>query len=176
MALDNAGNLFIADSIAARVRKISRNGPITTVAGTGTGGYSGDGGPAISAQINPLAVTVDAAGNLYIAETARVRKVSTLGVITTVAGNGDPGCSGDGGPAINAQLAISPQLSSASLAIDNAGNLYISDAGNYRVRKVSPDGIITTVAGAAYLGLSDRSMQPNSMERMLRVWKDRRRR
>ena len=147
VAVDKAGNLYIADATASRVRRVSSAGTISTVAGNGTSGYSGDGGPATSAQINPLAVSIDAAGNVYIAETARVRKVSTLGIITTVAGNGTTGYSGDGGPAINAQLAISAQLSSACLAVDNAGNLYISDTGNYRVRKVSPNGTITTVAG-----------------------------
>ncbi|MGD1073075.1 MAG: hypothetical protein ABSB15_23395 [Bryobacteraceae bacterium] len=141
VALDNGGNLYIADTTASRIRKISRGGTIATIAGNGTSGYSGDGGLATSAQIDPQAVTVDAAGNVYIAETARVRKISADGTITTVAGNGNVGFSGDGGPAINAQL------SCRALAIDNAGNLYVSDAYNFRVRKVSPDGTITTVAG-----------------------------
>ena len=103
--MDSAGNLYIADSGNNRIRKVS-NGVITTVAGNGTAGFSGDNGPATSAQLNyPQGVAVDSAGNLYIADTGnnRIRKVSN-GVITTVAGNGTAGFSGDNGPATSAQL------------------------------------------------------------------------
>ncbi len=143
LALDNAGNLFISDGL--RIRKVSGSGIITTVAGTGAGGYSGDGGPATSAQLLPGGLAVDSAGNLYIAS-GNVRKISPAGIITTVAGDGAPcddddGCSplGDGGPAISAGM------STISVAVDKAGNLFIADNGNGRIRKVSPEGIITTL-------------------------------
>ncbi|MFH8805073.1 RICIN domain-containing protein [Streptomyces sp. NPDC017936] len=142
LTVDGAGNLYIAEPWAERVRKVDANGTITTVAGTGTRGSSGDGGPAISAQFYaPRAVAVDGAGNLYIADSRneRVRKVDANGTITTVAGTGTRGYSGDGGPAKSAQL-CAPQ----GLAVDRAGNLYIADSGNDCVRKVAPDGTITT--------------------------------
>ncbi len=149
VAVDFAGNLYIADLGNNRVRKVS-NGVITTVAGNGTQGFSGDGGPAINAQLNaPAGVAVDPSGNLYISDdyNNRVRRVSN-GVITTVVGNGAPGFSGDNGLAINAQLNY-PN----AVAADLAGNLYITDVGNQRIRKVS-NGIISTVAGNGTQGFS----------------------
>jgi sugar lactone lactonase YvrE len=153
IAVDSAGNLFIADAGNDRIRKVTPTGAITTVAGNGKTGFSGDGGPATSAQLNePMGVAIDAAGNLFIADTAnqRIRKV-TAGVITTIAGNGIAGAEdesgesksfgGDGGPAVSAQL-YSPQ----GVAIDSAGNLYIADTENQCIRKVAA-GVITTVAG-----------------------------
>jgi hypothetical protein len=140
--VDSAGNLYIADWQNNRIRKVS-NGVISTVAGTGTRGFSGDGGPATSAQLAyPQSVAVDSAGNLYIADTSnsRIRKVSN-GVITTVAGDGRFGFSGDNGPATSAQL-----NGPVGVAVDSAGNLYIADQVNQRIRKVS-GGVITTVAG-----------------------------
>jgi sugar lactone lactonase YvrE len=144
VALDAAGNLFIADSANGRVRKVSPSGIIITVAGNNAPGSSGDGAPATSAQVSPAGVVVDRAGNLFISDpfNARVRMVSSRGIITTVAGNGTRGISGDGGPATSAQL-YAPQ----GVAVDEAGNLFIADSGNGRLRKVSPSGIITTVAG-----------------------------
>jgi trimeric autotransporter adhesin len=121
-------------------------GTIVTVAGTGTPGYAGDNGPAPRALLNgPSALALDAAGNLYIADAAnfRVRKVSPDGTITTVAGTGTPGFSGDGGKATEAQLNRAEYV-----AVDRAGNLFIVDVFNHRVRKVTPDGIISTVAGS----------------------------
>jgi sugar lactone lactonase YvrE len=118
---------------------------ISTVAGSGVTGYSGDGGSAIHAELNdPNGVAVDAAGNVYIAEflDQRVRKVAANGSITTVAGTGVAGFSGDGGPATTATL-----NSPSRVALDKAGNLYIADSDNFRVRKVALDGTITTVAG-----------------------------
>ncbi len=150
VAVDSAGNLYIADSDNYRIRKVSPDGVITTIAGTGTGGYSGDGGLAINAQINlPYAVAVDSAGNVYIADLSYVvRKVSPEGIITTVAGNGTKGYSGDGGPATNASLNVP-----TGIAVDNAGNLYIADFYNQRVRMVSPERTITTVAGGGTAAL-----------------------
>ncbi|MGD0775519.1 MAG: hypothetical protein ABSC05_22110 [Candidatus Solibacter sp.] len=151
IATDAAGNLFVADRDASVVRKISAAGTITTVAGTGTPGFSGDGGPAASAQIDgPFGVAVDGAGNLYIADTGNgvVRKVSPNGSISTVAGTGTLGYSGDGGPARNAWL-NGPE----SVAVDAAGNLYIADTFNGRIRRVGADGIIATVAGVGSTGV-----------------------
>ncbi|HXP87708.1 MAG TPA: IPT/TIG domain-containing protein [Bryobacteraceae bacterium] len=150
VAVDSAGNLYIADSNDYRVRKVA-NGIITTVAGNGTLGFSGDNGPASSAQLwFPYGVAVDSAGNMFIADAInnRVRKVSN-GIITTVAGNGMfLGFSGDNGPAASAQLSFP-----YGVAVDSAGNLYIADYGNNRVRKVS-NGIITTIAGNGTAGFN----------------------
>ncbi len=153
LAADAAGNLYIADTYNYLIRKVDTAGTITTVAGNGIIGFSGDGGPATSARLAyPSGVAVDASGNLYIADTYnyRIRKVDTAGTITTVAGNGIIGFSGDGGPAANAQL-----NGPVDVAADTAGNLYIADAGNNRIRKVVADGIITSVAGNGYYGFSD---------------------
>jgi uncharacterized protein (TIGR03437 family) len=148
VAVDAAGNLYIADVSNNCVRKVS-NGVITTVAGNGTAGYTGDGGPATSAQLNnPYGVAVDSAsGNLYIADYLNhtIRKVSN-GVITTVAGTGTAGYSGDSGPATSAQL-YRPQ----SVVLDSGGNLYIADSYNNRIREIS-NGVITTVAGTGTAG------------------------
>jgi sugar lactone lactonase YvrE len=142
VAVDAAGNLFIADTLNNVVRKVS-NGVITTVAGNGTQGFSGDNGAATSAQLNePTGVAVDSAGNLYIADEGNnvIREVSN-GMIATVAGNGTLGFSGDSGPATGAQL-----NGPTGVAVDSAGNLYIADPGNQRIRMVS-NGMIATVAG-----------------------------
>ena len=150
VALDGAGNLYIADSENNRIRKVDTSGTITTVAGGGSD--LGDGGPATSAQLRrPIGVAVDGTGNLYIADTDsyRIRKVDTSGTITTVAGTGAGGFSGDGGPATNAQLSFP-----MGVALDGAGNVYIADNFNYRIRKVDTSGAITTVAGTGAGGLS----------------------
>jgi hypothetical protein len=142
VAVDHEGSLYLADTWNNRVRKVSPDGIITTVAGNGAAGYSGDSGPAATAQLTlPLSVAVDGAGALYIADTwnFRVRKVSQGGVITTVAGNGTQGHSGDGGDARNAQIGYP-----YGLAIGADGSLYIADA--FYIRKVAPDGTINTLA------------------------------
>jgi trimeric autotransporter adhesin len=151
VAADPAGDVFIADTQNNRIRKVSPTGTITTVAGSGTPGFSGDGGPAISASLNhPMGVALDSSGNIYIADeyNNRIREVSTTGTITTVAGSGGPGNSGDGGPATSAQLYYP-----TGIAVDGSGNLFIADSDNNRVRKVSA-GIITTVAGNGNAGFS----------------------
>jgi uncharacterized protein (TIGR03437 family) len=152
LAVDAAGNLYIADTENHRVRKVAGNGTISTVAGTGTAGFGGDGGAAGSAQLNlPYAVATDAAGNLYIAEFGgnRVRKVAANGNISTLAGNGITGFAGDGGQATSARL-NGPR----GVAVDSAGNVYIADTANNRVRQVAPGGVITTVAGTGSSGVS----------------------
>jgi sugar lactone lactonase YvrE len=154
IAADSAGNIYFSELGNARVRRVTPDGVISTFAGTGHTGNTGDGGPATSATLSePVALAVDGSGNLYIADRASgvIRRVGTDGIISTYAGNGKPGYSGDGGPATEAS--IFPDTD--TMAIDAGGNLYFSEFGNNRVRRVSPDGIITTVAGtgvASYNG------------------------
>jgi sugar lactone lactonase YvrE len=145
ITLDAAGNLFIADQYNYCIRKVNPSGIITTVAGTGSVFYNGDGIPATTANLfNPSGIVVDAAGNLYIADVQnhRIRMIDASGIITTIAGNGTSGFSGDGGLATSAQL-DAPY----SMTFDGAGNLYIADYFNNRIRKVNTAGIITTVVG-----------------------------
>jgi len=158
VSIDSAGNMYIADTRNHRIRKVNTSGIITTVAGNGSGGFSGDGRLATQARLfYPTAVIVDSADNLYISdyENHRIRKVDPGGIITTIAGNGidlwdgSGGFSGDGGPATQAQLGYP-----ASISMDSAGNIYFADIGNYRIRKVDTSGIITTVAGNGSWGFS----------------------
>src|ERR1035437_476328 len=154
VAVDASGNLFIADSGYYRIRKVSVSGIITTVAGNGIQGFSGDGGPATSASFSEICgVVVGASGDLFIADLGnnRIRKVSASGIISTFAGNGASGFSGDGGQAASASLALA---NPSAVAVDAAGNLFIADSGNSRIRKVSASGIIATVAGGG-AGLGD---------------------
>lgn len=156
LAVDNAGNIYIADNGNHCIRKITAStGTISTVAGNGSAGFSGDGADATLARLYaPYDVTVDSFGNLYIADVSnnRIRKVTaSTGIMSTVAGTGTAGFSGDGAAATSAKL-----YQPFSVAVDDAGNLYIADANNQRIRKVSAStGIITTIAGtgtAAYSG------------------------
>jgi len=155
VALDSSGNLYIADYGNNRIRKVTvATGIIATVAGTGTAGYSGDGGAATSAKINyPDNVAVDVYGNIYIADTAnnRIRKVTVAtGIITTAAGTGTAGYSGDGAAATSAKI-DNPW----GVAVDGSGNIYIGDEFNYRIRKVTAaTGFISTIAGTGVSGYS----------------------
>ena len=147
LALDASNNLYLADTGNHRIRKISAAGIITTIAGTGTQGFSGDSSPATSAAIDsPTGLALDAAKNLYLADTHnhRIRKITaTTGIITTIAGTGAPGFSGDTTVATTATLAL-PH----SITIDPAGNLYLADTANHRIRRIdAATGVITTVAG-----------------------------
>ena len=150
LAFDSAGNLYVADPDDHRIRKIDRQtGIILTVAGTGLEGFSGDGGPAVAAELNrPWGVALDGRGNLLIADSSnnRIRAVDlTTGLISTVAGTGGFGTSGDGGPAVNALMRWP-----LGLVVDDEGDWFIADAGNHNVRKVDGEtGIITTVAGSS---------------------------
>ena len=152
VAADTSGNLYIADTVNYRVRKVSALGTISTIAGNQFYKYGGDGGPATAASLNwPLGLAADSAGSLYIADTQnhRVRKVSRAGIMTTVAGTGAPGYSGDGVAATTAKL-----RSPKGVALDAAGNLYICDSDNHRIRKVGANGLISTVAGNGSAGYS----------------------
>jgi len=152
VAVDASGNLFIADIGDNHIRKVDPNGIITTVAGNGKYGHSGDGGVATNASLStPFDVAVDASGNLFIADIGNnvIRKVDSNGIIATVAGNGNPGNSGDYGAATNASL-----NQPSGVAVDAFGNLFIADRGNGVIRKVDPNGIITTVAGNGTNGYS----------------------
>jgi uncharacterized protein (TIGR03437 family) len=145
VAVDPAGNLYIADDSNRRIRKVSPSGIITTIAGVGVQGFSGDGGPATAAMLGRAeALALDSAGNLYFADSVnqRIRKIDVNGVITSIAGTGVDGYTGDGGPATAAQLGFP-----IGVAVDSGGNVYIADGDNNRVRKVTPAGIISTVAG-----------------------------
>ena len=155
VAVDPDGNLYIADTANHRIRKVSPDGTITTVAGTGTpGGRFNplEDGPATTALLNsPSGVAVDASGNLYIAdsENYRIRQVTPEGIISTVAGNAIIGSTGDGGPADQASIGFV-----SGLAVDADGNLYIADQSHSQIRKVTPDGLITTAAGTGERGFS----------------------
>lgn len=157
VAVDALGNLYVADTENFRIRKVSFDGVVTTVAGTDTAGFSGDGGPATAAEMDrPTDVAVDASGDLYIADSGnnRIRKITPDGVITTVAGSGDPltfsgGFSGDQGPATEATLSVPTDVT-----VDSAGNVYFTDTFNSRIRKIDTSGIITTIAGSGVAGFT----------------------
>ncbi len=150
--VDQAGNIFIADQFNSRIRKVAPNGTISTVVGNGVPGFSGDGGPATSAEINtPTGICGDSSGNLYVADTGnqRIRKVDASGTITTIAGNGVKGFGGDGGPAVDASL-----FNPVRMAVDPSGNLAVADQSNHRVRRITPAGIIMTIAGNGEGGIN----------------------
>ncbi len=155
IAVDNDGNLYIAETGNNCIRKVTAAGIISTIAGVAgksTFGYSGDGGPATAAQLyHPMSVAVDGGGNVYILDSRseRVRKVTPAGIISTIAGTGDYGYSGDGGPATAAQIGTP-----SGIAIDGNGNIYVADVRNTNIRKITPAGIISTIAGNGHKGFS----------------------
>jgi uncharacterized protein (TIGR03437 family) len=157
IALDAAGNLYISDTNNHRIRKVTKNGVVNTIAGNGVGigntlipaqagGFSGDNGPALQAQLNnPLGIRVDPSGNIYFADynNNRIRKITAAGMISTVAGTGTYNYSGDGGPATAATL-----RRPRGVALDATGNIYIADTDNNRIRMVNSAGVISTIAGS----------------------------
>ncbi|PQJ09211.1 hypothetical protein CJD36_020715 [Flavipsychrobacter stenotrophus] len=146
VVVDNTGNVYFTECAAQRVRMINTSGILSTIAGNGSTGATGDGGPATAATLsNPAGIARDAAGNIYISVqySHKIRKIATTGIITTVAGTGSVAFGGDGGPATAASFSY-PNF----LALDNAGNLLITDNGNFRIRKLDvTTGIINTIAG-----------------------------
>ena len=151
MAVDSQGNVFVA--ARDKIRRIDQSGITTTVAGTGYRGYSGDGGLAVNAELGePHGVAFDAADNLYFADwqNNRIRRIDTTGVITTFAGTGELGSSGDGGPATQARL-----HRPLGVSVDAAGNVYLAEDGGGRIRRIDAAGVITTVAGTGTSGFSE---------------------
>src|SRR2546430_11486620 len=149
VAVDTGGNVYISDRDDARIRRVDGSGIITTFAGIGGAFFAGDNGQTAQAAIGDVrAIAIDADRNVYLADqgSSRVRKIDASGIITTVAGNGQSSYSGDG------VLATSTSMDPRSVAVDASGNLYIADEENYRIRKVSVSGIITTVAGTGTSG------------------------
>jgi|GEM_PF-261746 len=161
VVVDKSDNVYISDQFTSRIRKVTPDGRISTIAGTGeglvtgfAGGFGGDGGPATQALLNQqVGLAVDRDGNLFVADRInhRIRRIDAgTGVITTVAGAGMAGFSGDGGPATQAEINLP-----TGVAVDGAGNLYIADTGNQRIRRVSAaDGRISTIAGTGAIGFS----------------------
>lgn len=151
VTVDPSGNMYIADHFNYRVRKVFTTGLITTIAGNGVSGNTGDGSIGSSAEVSPIGVITDRAGNVYISDQAShvIRKVNTLGIISTIAGVGFGGYSGNGGQATAAKL-----NNPAGMAFDATGNLYFADQGNHVVRKISTAGIISTVAGNDTMGFT----------------------
>jgi uncharacterized protein (TIGR03437 family) len=151
VVVDGQGNVYFSESGNHRVRKVAPDGTITTYAGNGVSGFTGDNGPATSASLNyPVGLALDAQGNLYIADyqNHRIRRVSPQGTITTIAGNGTAGFSGDGGPATQAAI------NASGVGASTTGEIYIADLWNNRIRRVSQQGVITTVAGNGTAGFS----------------------
>ena len=149
---DAMGNIYIADKNNNRIRFVNTSGIISTIAGTGSAGYSGDGGPAISAELNlPNRVFVDKHGNIYIADETneRIRMINTSGTITTIAGTGVAGSTGDGGLATSAELS-----DPTGVAVDTFGNIFISEHGDAKIRKINTSGIISTYAGGGTTGFT----------------------
>jgi uncharacterized protein (TIGR03437 family) len=143
LTIDAAGNLYIADNGNVTLMRIGSDGIVNVLAGNGIQFPSGDGGLAVNAGLlNLLSVALDQQGNVYLGQYDSVRKVTRDGIITTIVGNGDYGFAGDGGPALLARV-----QGPAGLAVDPSGNLYIADSSNNRIRKVTPDGTIRTIAG-----------------------------
>ncbi len=149
IAVDDTGNVYIGDRLNYRIRKINTSGVITTVAGSGIPAFTPDGARADTSALNGVScIIVDNVGNIYLPDNNRVRKISgSNGLLTTLAGNGISGYTGDGGPATAASIAT------VKFTIDSVGNLYLADAFPNRIRKVNAEGTIVTLAGTGGAGL-----------------------
>ena len=159
IALDSSGNIYVSDLGSSKIRKITKNGEVVTIAGTGDFKDTGNGGPALLAGIrSPGDLAFSPSGELYIAEERAhcIRKIDKDGNIHQVAGTGTMGFSGDGGPATQAQL-NSPH----SMVFDSQGNLYFTDRVNNRIRKIDLNGIITTIAGQEHKGYLHDGLEVN---------------
>jgi PKD repeat protein len=162
LTVDASGNVYISDNGNNRIRKVNSSGIISTIAGNGASGFKGDGGPATAAELSgPGGVAIEANGNFYLndAGNSRIRMINTSGVITTIAGNGATGYSGDGGPATAAELSYPD-----GVGVDLYGNVYIADEANNRIRMVNTSGIITTVAGNGVWAFSGDGGTPTAAE------------
>jgi sugar lactone lactonase YvrE len=151
VSADASGDIYVADTGNSVIRNVDPSGKIITIAGNGSLGYGGDGGPATSASLyRPYRVVADSSRNVYISDfyNNRIRKVDASGTITTVAGTGTQGYNGDGIPAIAAELS-----NPSGVAVDAAGNIYIADTGNNRIRKINTSGAISTIAGTGFAGV-----------------------
>jgi sugar lactone lactonase YvrE len=152
LAVDPAGNIYLVDVDHHRIRMVDTEGVISTIAGTGRRGYSGDGGPATDARLyNPTGIALDQDGNIYFADGWNdvIRRIDASGVITTIAGSGRQGFSGDGRRATRARFNHPEHV-----AVDADGTVYIEDTGNHCIRMVDADGIITTIVGICESGFS----------------------
>jgi sugar lactone lactonase YvrE len=162
LVFDTAGNLYVAVRGEARIRKIAPDGIITTIAGSATPGFSGDNGPATAATLNePYGIAADRSGNIFFVDymNNRVRKINAAGIITTIAGTGGMGYNGDNIPATTAELNVP-----GGVAVDNAGNVYVTDDYNNRVRKINTSGIITTIAGTGTVGYNGDNIPATNAE------------
>ncbi len=152
IAIDASGNIIFADVANYRIRKIDASGILSTICGTGTSGFSGDGAPATAATMGqPHDLVIDNKGNIFFGDfdNYRIRKIDTFGIITTIAGTGTNGYSGDGGPATSAEVNVL-----FGIANDTLNNLYIADTDNDRIRKIDTNGIISTICGNGSVGFS----------------------
>ncbi len=151
VAVDRAGNIYLDDYAKSVIRKINTSGVISCIAGTGSAGFSGDGGQATAAKLNQAyGIAVDTSGNIYVADgyfNNRIRKINNVGIITTIAGNGIAGYSGDSSAATSAEL-----YAPYGVSVDNNGNIFIADFLNNRIRIVDTSGIIRTYAGNGVWG------------------------
>ncbi len=162
VAMYNNGDLIILNPEDHKIYKVSPayNGTITTIAGTGISGYSGDGGPATNAEFGySQFITTDKNDNIYISDIFRLRKINASGIISTIAGTGVAGYNGDGIPATSAQVNVV-----RGIAVDDTGNVYFVDAENLRIRKIDTSGIIHTIAGTGVSGYSPDGSQADTAQ------------